>query len=90
MSSDWGNLHMLRVFDHLKVPRDLAEPAATSTVSPERLAAKQEGTEAKLNIYMGLIALLLSAIIALLVYQIRETSDLKAEMMVIKSLEERR
>ena len=78
------------MLDHLDVPRDLAEPAATSAVSPNTLAARQEGTEAKMNIYMALIALLLSAIIGLLVYQLRETADLKAEIRVIKSLEERR
>ena len=89
MTNDWGNLHMLRVFDHLNVPKDLAEPAAVSTVSPDRLAARQEATEGKLTIYAWLIGLLLTTLIGLHLWQIREISTLNAKDTVTQAVEQR-
>ena len=77
------------MFDHLKVPTDLAEPAAASTVSPDHLAAKQEATEGKLTIYAWLIGLLLTTLIGLHLWQIREISTLKANAIVTQAVEQR-
>ena len=49
MSDKWGNLALRRAFKAANVDDELADTAAASTITPDRLAAKQEATEGKLH-----------------------------------------
>lgn len=90
MSDKWGNLALRRALKAANVDDDLADEAAASIVLPETLAERQQATDKRLAIYIAVIGLLISAGIGSQVLVLREVSEMKADIAVLKELAQQR